>query len=241
MLKLEAYNHWPITLIAKGVFRSCALIGSISCFKWDWKIGLWHWQRGIWELSSYNSSRRILVSCMWDVLASSLGNRLAPLAAWICRNWYAEVHMCQLSEGRVTLQMCWQLQLPKNFLRKYQVSLENIRSWTLNQYFKGNIIFCVVFSVWSKFSNNTQKLQVSESFYGQGAPVVIKAADIWMPQCSDKCQPIELQSQYFALPCPLIMSLIQANYVCNTWETGGELQIFWQLEHHWSQRPALIM
>lgn len=70
-----------------------------------------------------------------------------------------------------------------------------------------------------------RKLRVSQSFYGQGTPVVTKTAHNWIPQCSDDCQIIGLQSQYFALPCPLIMPLIQGNYVCNTQETGGDLQI----------------
>ena len=128
MLRLAACNHCPITQTAKWVCKSCVLTGSISCFEWDRKLSLWLWERSVWERSSYDTSRKVLVPCTWHVLASSLGNQLALLTAWKCRIWYAEVHTCQLSEGSITAEMCWQLQLPENFLRKDKVSLENA-SW----------------------------------------------------------------------------------------------------------------
>lgn len=54
---------------------------------------------------------------------------------------------------------------------------------------------------------------------------------LWSKQLPPGCPNAQMSvklfdcSQYFAFPCPLIMSLMPANYVCNTWETGGDLQV----------------
>lgn len=88
-------------------------------------------------------------------------------------------------------------------------------------------MFCVVFlslkyNFWWDMETSGNLL-----FYGQTTPVVIKTAHIWMSHGLDECQTTGLQSQYFALPCSLIMSVVQTNYLCNTWEVGRDLQIVW--------------